>query len=143
MFAITLLTRFFSVFRYSAVALRIVWDTSAVLMLAMALTTLIAGVLPAAIASVGGMFVDAVAGALGASGAQAEAARAQALNFVFIEVGLVLLMTAAQQANIVCQAILRVLLGNKINVMILEKALTLELAPVSYTHLTLPTIYSV
>lgn len=97
-------------------------------MLAMALTTLIAGVLPAAIASVGGMFVDAVAGALGASGAQAEAARAQALNFVFIEVGLVLLMTAAQQANIVCQAILRVLLGNKINVMILEKALTLELA---------------
>ncbi len=128
MFAITLLTRFFSVFRYSAVALRIVWDTSAVLMLAMALTTLIAGVLPAAIASVGGMFVDAVAGALGASGAQAEAARAQALNFVFIEVGLVLLMTAAQQANTVCQAILRVLLGNKINVMILEKALTLELA---------------
>jgi ATP-binding cassette subfamily B protein len=127
-FAITLLTRFFSVFRYSAVALRIVWDTSAVLMLAMALTTLIAGVLPAAIASVGGMFVDAVAGALGASGAQAEAARAQALNFVFIEVGLVLLMTAAQQANTVCQAILRVLLGNKINVMILEKALTLELA---------------
>ncbi|MDF1766591.1 MAG: ABC transporter ATP-binding protein [Gammaproteobacteria bacterium] len=97
-------------------------------MLAMALTTLIAGVLPAAIASVGGMFVDAVAGALGASGAQAEAARAQALNFVFIEVGLVLLMTAAQQANTVCQAILRVLLGNKINVMILEKALTLELA---------------
>lgn len=97
-------------------------------MLAMALTTLIAGVLPAAIASVGGMFVDAVASALGASGAQAEAARAQALNFVFIEVGLVLLMTAAQQANTVCQAILRVLLGNKINVMILEKALTLELA---------------
>ena len=122
------LSRFLGVFRYSAVAMRIVWDTSASLMIAMALTTLIVGLLPAAIASVGGLFVDAVAGALGSAGAAAEVARSEALTFVYIEVGLVLLMTAAQQANTVCQAILRVLLGNKINVMILEKALTLELA---------------
>lgn len=122
------LSRFLGVFRYSAVAMRIVWDTSAPLMIAMALTTLIVGLLPAAIASVGGLFVDAVAGALGSTGAAAEVARSEALTFVYIEVGLVLLMTAAQQANTVCQAVLRVLLGNKINVMILEKALTLELA---------------
>ena len=122
------LSRFLGVFRYSAVAMRIVWDTSASLMIAMALTTLIVGLLPAAIASVGGLFVDAVAGALGSAGAAAEVARSEALTFVYIEVGLVLLMTAAQQANTVCQAVLRVLLGNKINVMILEKALTLELA---------------
>ena len=122
------LSRFLGVFRYSAVAMRIVWDTSAPLMIAMALTTLIVGLLPAAIASVGGLFVDAVAGALGSAGAAAEVARSEAITFVYIEVGLVLLMTAAQQANTVCQAILRVLLGNKINVMILEKALTLELA---------------
>ena len=122
------LSRFLGVFRYSAVAMRIVWDTSASLMIAMALTTLIVGLLPAAIASVGGLFVDAVAGALGSAGAAADVARSEALTFVYIEVGLVLLMTAAQQANTVCQAILRVLLGNKINVMILEKALTLELA---------------
>jgi len=122
------LSRFLGVFRYSAVAMRIVWDTSAPLMIAMALTTLIVGLLPAAIASVGGLFVDAVAGALGSAGAAAEVARSEALTFVYIEVGLVLLMTAAQQANAVCQAVLRVLLGNKINVMILEKALTLELA---------------
>ncbi len=121
-------SRFLGVFRYSAFAMRIVWDTSAPLMIAMALTTLIVGLLPAAIASVGGLFVDAVAGALGSAGAAAEVARSEALTFVYIEVGLVLLMTAAQQANTVCQAILRVLLGNKINVMILEKALTLELA---------------
>ena len=119
------LSRFLGVFRYSAVAMRIVWDTSAPLMIAMALTTLIVGLLPAAIASVGGLFVDAVAGALGSAGAAAEVARSEALTFVYIEVGLVLLMTAAQQANTVCQAVLRVLLGNKINVMILEKALTL------------------
>ncbi len=122
------LSRFLGVFRYSAGAMRIVWDTSAPLMIAMALTTLIVGLLPAAIASVGGLFVDAVAGALGSAGAAAEVARSEALTFVYIEVGLVLLMTAAQQANTVCQAVLRVLLGNKINVMILEKALTLELA---------------
>lgn len=121
-------SRFLGVFRYSAVAMRIVWDTSAPLMITMALTTLIVGLLPAAIASVGGLFVDAVAGALGATGDAAETAKSEALTFVFIEVGLVLLMTAAQQANTVCQAVLRVLLGNKINVMILEKALTLELA---------------
>jgi len=121
-------SRFLGVFRYSAVAMRIVWDTSAPLMITMALTTLIVGLLPAAIASVGGLFVDAVAGALGSTGDAAETAKSEALNFVFIEVGLVLLMTAAQQANTVCQAVLRVLLGNKINVMILEKALTLELA---------------
>ncbi len=122
------LSRFLGVFRYSAVAMRIVWDTSAPLMIAMAMTTLIVGLLPAAIASVGGLFVDAVAGALGSAGSAAEVARSEALTFVYIEVGLVLLMTAAQQANTVCQAVLRVLLGNKINVMILEKALTLELA---------------
>jgi len=122
------ISRFLGVFRYSAVAMRIVWDTSAPLMIAMALTTLIVGLLPAAIASVGGLFVDAVAGALGSAGAATEVARSEALTYVYIEVGLVLLMTAAQQANTVCQAVLRVLLGNKINVMILEKALTLELA---------------
>lgn len=121
-------SRFLGVFRYSAVAMRIVWDTSAPLMIAMALTTLIVGLLPAAIASVGGLFVDAVAGALGSTGVTADSAKTEALTFVYIEVGLVLLMTAAQQANTVCQAVLRVLLGNKINVMILEKALTLELA---------------
>lgn len=122
------ISRFLGVFRYSAVAMRIVWDTSAPLMIVMALTTLIVGLLPAAIASVGGLFVDAVAGALGSSGVTADSAKSEALTFVYIEVGLVLLMTAAQQANTVCQAVLRVLLGNKINVMILEKALTLELA---------------
>ena len=120
--------RFVSVFRYSAVAVSIVWQTSALLTIVMGLATLVSGVLPAAIASVGGMFVDAVSGALQEDATLAEQARQQVLFFVFVEAGLVLLMTAAQRLNTVCQSILRVLLGNKINVMILEKALTLELA---------------
>lgn len=120
--------KFLSVFQYSRVAIEIVWSTSAALTIVMAITTLVAGVLPAAIASIGGLFVDAVATAISAEGADAEAARGDVLYYVLIEAGLVVLMTGAQKANSVCQSILRVLLGNKINVMILEKALTLELA---------------
>jgi len=122
------LRKFVSVFQYSRVAIEIVWSTSAALTLLMALSTLISGVLPAAIASIGGLFVDAVATAIQSDGLQAEQARDDVLRYVLIEAGLVVLMTGAQKANGVCQSILRVLLGNKINVMILEKALTLELA---------------
>lgn len=94
----------------------------------MAITTLVTGVLPAAIASVGGLFVDAVSSVFQQTGVSAEQARSDVLFYVFVEVGLVILMTGAQRVNSVCQSIMRVLLGNKINVMILEKALTLELA---------------
>jgi ATP-binding cassette subfamily B protein len=116
------------VFRYSSVAIGIVWDTSAALTVVMAATTLVSGILPAAIASVGGLFVDAVASAFQETGSSAQQLRSEALYYVFLEAGLVVLITAAQRINTVCQSILRVLLGNKINVMILEKALTLELA---------------
>ena len=122
------LKKFLSVFQYSGVALEIVWSTSAKLTIIMALTTLVSGVLPAAIASVGGLFVDVVSNAFQNDGFNAEQLRSDALYYVFLEAGLVVLMTGAYRVNSVCQSILRVLLGNKINVMILEKALTLELA---------------
>jgi ATP-binding cassette, subfamily B, bacterial len=122
------LKKFVSVFQYSGVALEIVWTTSWKLTIVMALTTLVTGVLPGAIASVGGLFVDVVSNAFQDNGANAEQLRSDALYYVFIEAGLVVLMTGAQRVNTICQSILRVLLGNKINVMILEKALTLELA---------------
>lgn len=94
----------------------------------MALTTLASGVLPALIASVGGLFVDVVSNAFQDDGSNSEELRSDALYYVILEAGLVVLMTGAQRISTVCQSILRVLLGNKINVMILEKALTLELA---------------
>ncbi len=124
----TPLGKFFSVFRYSRVALRLVWQTSPALTLILGVATLIAGILPAAIASVGGLIVDAVVTAIAVTGEAQEAARLQVLYLVLLEAGLVVLVSAAQRLNTVCQSILRVLLGNKINVMILEKALTLELA---------------
>ena len=120
--------KFLSVFQYSKVALEIVWSTSTALTIVMAISTLVSGVLPAAIASVGGLFVDAVASALQQTGEVAEQAQSDLLFYVFLELGLVVIMTGAQKLNTVCQSILRVLLGNKVNVMILEKALTLELA---------------
>lgn len=120
--------KFLSVFQYSGVALKIVWSTSAKLTIVMALTTLVSGFLPALIASVGGLFVDVVSNAFQDDGSNAEQLRSDALYYVFLEAGLVVLMTGAQRISTVCQSILRVLLGNKINVMILEKALTLELA---------------
>ncbi len=108
--------------------MEIVWSTSAALTILMAVATLLAGVLPGLIASVGGLFVDAVANALQQTGDTAEQSRNNVLLYVLVEAGLVVLMTGVQKLNSVCQSILRVLLGNKINVMILEKALTLELA---------------
>lgn len=115
-------------FRYSGVAIEIVWRASPALTIVMALATLAAGLLPAAIAWVGQLIVDAVVAAIEADGAARDALQAQLLQYVLIEAGLVVLMTGAQKINTVCQSILRALLSNEVNVMILEKALTLELA---------------
>lgn len=123
------ITRFFGAFRYSRVALTIVWETSAALTLVMVLATVVAGVMPAAIAYVGQFIVDSVVAAVQSDNPDLRIqARADVLFYVLIEAGLVVLMTGGQRVNTVCQSILRVLLGNKVNVMILEKALTLELA---------------
>lgn len=115
-------------FRYSRVAVGIVWQTSPVLTVCMAAATLAAGLLPAAIAWVGQLIVDGVVAAIDAEGEAQVAARNQALWYVLLEAGLVVAMTGAQKGNNVCQSVLQALLGNRINVMILEKALTLELA---------------
>ena len=122
-----LLGKFFSVFKYSRVAVEIVWSTSAALTVTMALATLLAGLLPAAIAWVGQLIVDAVVAAIQAPAETKEAATQLTIVYVLCEAGLVIFMTGVQRLNSVCQSILRVLLGNRINVMILEKSLTLEL----------------
>ncbi|OGT70888.1 MAG: ABC transporter permease [Gammaproteobacteria bacterium RIFCSPLOWO2_02_FULL_57_10] len=122
------ISKFLSVFKYSRVAIEIVWSTSAALTVAMALATVLAGVLPAGIAYVGQLIVDAVVAAIQASPEEREAATDLTIFYVLCEAGLVIFITGVQRINTVCQSILRVLLGNKINVMILEKSLTLELA---------------
>ena len=124
----TRLARFLSAFRYSRLALQIVWETSATLTVVLGLANLVAGVMPAAIAFVGQFIVDAVVTAVQQSGEVRDQARSDVLFYVLLEAALVVIMTGAQRVNTVAQSILRVLLGNKVNVMILEKALTLELS---------------
>jgi len=113
---------FFGVFRYSRRALELVWSTDRGLTVALGLLTLLAGVLPASVAYVGSLIVDAVVGAMrsGASGAHVVA-------LVVLEGALVAAIAAAQRGLSLCQSLLRAQLGQRVNVMILEKALTLEL----------------
>ncbi len=114
---------FFGVFRYSRRAIGLVWDTNRALLLAMALLTLVAGLLPAGVAWVGAQIVDAVVFARNA--ADHDAARV--LRLVLLEGALVAGLAGAQRGLSLCQALLRAQLGQRVNVMILEKALTLEL----------------
>jgi ATP-binding cassette, subfamily B, bacterial len=113
---------FFGVFRYSRRALELVWSTNSVLTVALAILTLTAGVLPAAVAYVGALIVDAVVAAM----RHADAAR-HVVELVALEGALVACIAAAQRGLALCQSLLRAQLGQRVNVMILEKALTLEL----------------
>src|SRR5690606_756418 len=118
------LRSFFGVFRYSRSAVELVWSTSHRLTAALAILTVVAGVLPAAVAWVGAQIVDAVVAAAQAGGKDTSTV----LAFVVLEGVLVAGMAGAQRGLSLCQSLLRAQLGQRVNVMILEKALTLELA---------------
>jgi ATP-binding cassette subfamily B protein len=114
---------FFGVFRYSRRALELVWSTSQALTVALAAVTLVAGVLPASVAYVGSLIVDAVVAAMRSGGSAARV-----VELVVLEGALVAAIAGAQRGLSLCQSLLRAQLGQRVNVMILEKALTLELA---------------
>ncbi|MEO8997933.1 MAG: ABC transporter ATP-binding protein [Rhodanobacter sp.] len=123
------LTRsFLSVFRYSGRALELVWSTSRQLTIALASLTLIAGLLPAGVAYVGAHIVDAVVGASRLWSAHGTASLRTVFEWVALEGLLVAALAGAQRGLSLCQSLLRAQLGQRVNVMILEKALTLELA---------------
>ena len=79
-----LIPRFFGVFRYSRRAVELVWTTSRVLTFVLAGLTIVAGVLPAAIAYVGQLIVDSVVAAIDA----AEPDTGQVITYVVIEAGI-------------------------------------------------------
>lgn len=116
--------RFAGVFRYSRRAVELVWSTSRGLTVGLALLTLAGGVLPAGVAWVGKLIVDAVVRAIAETGHDAH----EALLWVLLEGVLVAALAGVQRSLGVCQSLLRAMLGNRVNVMILDKALTLELA---------------
>ncbi|HEX5208677.1 MAG TPA: ABC transporter ATP-binding protein [Steroidobacteraceae bacterium] len=114
---------FFGVFRYSRRAIELVWRTNRALTVALACLTVIAGVLPAGVAYIGSLIVDAVVAAIRTGGVDTR----RVVGFVVLEGILVASIAAAQRGLSLAQSLLRVQLGQRVNEMILEKALTLEL----------------
>jgi len=118
------LRRALGVFGYSRRALDLVWTTSRPLTIALGLLTLIGGILPAVIAYIGQLIVDGVVAASQA----AEPDTRGVLMLVGLEAIVVIAVAATQRGISASQSLLRALLGQRVNVMILEKAMTLELS---------------
>ncbi len=119
---------FFGVFRYSRRAIELVWDTNRRLTVALAVLTLVAGVLPAAMAYVGALIIDAVLAATQVATETGVIDVTRVFTLVAVEAMIVATIAGAQRGISLCQALLRAQLGQRVNVMILEKAVTLELA---------------
>lgn len=115
-----------SIYQYCGRAIQLVWQTSERLTLSLAVCTLVAGLLPGAIAYFGKLIVDGVIEAA-TSGAIAD--RHQALRYLAIEAVLVTLLAGARQGLSLSTSLLRALLAQKVNLLILEKA---QLLPLVY-----------
>jgi ATP-binding cassette subfamily B protein len=118
---------FFGVFGYSRRALQLVWTTSPRLSIALGVLTVLAGTLPAAVAYVGALIIDAVVAAIQA-GPESGELTTRVLLLVAVEGLLVAAIAGMQRGISLCQSLLRAQLGQRVNSMILEKALTLELS---------------
>ncbi|MEE4161143.1 MAG: ABC transporter ATP-binding protein [Woeseiaceae bacterium] len=116
--------RALGVFAYSRRALELVWTTSRPLTLTLAVLTVLAGILPAAIAWVGQLIVDGVVAAIAAEAPDIRGV----MELLGLEAVIVIAVAACQRGISASQSLLRALLGQRVNVMILEKALTLQLA---------------
>jgi ATP-binding cassette subfamily B protein len=118
------LTRSLGVFQYTGRAVELVWTTSRGLFVAILALTLLGGLIPAGVAWVGKLIVDAVVLAVETG---TEADRHQALVWVGLEAGLVALRAGTRHGLDVCNSLLRAQLGHRVNVLVLEKARTLSL----------------
>ena len=122
------LTRHFAVYGYTRRAVVLVWETNRALAITLALLTLTAGLLPAAMAWVGKLIVDGVVLQMELVRGGGTAEYAAVLKLVLIEGCIIALLNVAQRGINACQSLLRAQLGYRVNEMILEKALTLDLS---------------
>jgi ATP-binding cassette subfamily B protein len=119
--------QFFGVFKYSKRALELLWSTSRSLSFLLAFCTILAGVLPSGVAWVGARIIDSVYWATRAL------ANGQAMDimptvwWVVAEAGILVAITASHRGITMCQSLLKAQLSHRVNVLILEKALTLDL----------------
>ncbi len=85
--------------------------------------TILAGILPAGVAYVGQLIVDSVVAAIASNQPETNAV----IGFVVLEAVIVILLAASQRGISASESLLRAQLGHRVNVMILQKALTLPL----------------
>jgi ATP-binding cassette subfamily B protein len=114
--------------RYSRRALVLVWTTHRPLTIGLGALTLAAGLMPAGVAYLGKLIVDAVVAALDVRQSGGTPDYARVLTLVAVEGVLVAALAAAQRGIDFCQSLLRVLLSQRVHFLILDKALTLTLA---------------
>jgi ATP-binding cassette subfamily B protein len=112
------------VFSYARRALGLVWATSRPVTIALAVGAVVAGALPGAMAWTGKRLIDAVVGAAGTGDADARAA---ALGWIGLELGLAIALAVTTRITSILRSLLRARLGNRVNAMILAKALDFEL----------------
>ncbi len=110
-------------FRYIRRAIELVWSTNRALTIGLAVGSLIAGVLPTGIAYVGKRLINSIDVARKLS----DHDHSQAMMWVGAELGLVVALALVSRTLGIFRSLLRQQLGQRINVMILDKALTLEL----------------
>ncbi|MGQ9426332.1 ABC transporter ATP-binding protein [Gilvimarinus sp. F26214L] len=120
--------QFLGVFRYSRRALELVWSTSRGLTIGLAVFTVAAGALPALAAYLGQLIVDGVVQAIAVYQDTQQVEAAGVMRFVVYEALVITLLAASQRGISVIQSLLRAQLGQRVNVMILEKALQLQMA---------------
>ncbi len=117
----------FGALRYSRRAVGLVWSTNRQLTLLLTFFTLSAGLLPAAAAWIGKLVIDAIVAQMAIGTAGGSPTYVPVLELVVAEAAIIGLLGAAQRGIAACQSLLRAQLGQRVNEMILEKALTLDL----------------
>ena len=120
--------RFRGNFAYTVPALKLVWRSSPRGTVALAVLTVVVATMAPATAWVGKLIVDAVVAARAAGeGAARDAAEAQALRYVLLELGIIAAIALGERALNLVRQVVGARLGVDVNVKILEKALTLDL----------------
>lgn len=114
-------SRFRGLFVFTRRAFALVWSTSRQLTYGFCLLTLLAGCLPGVVAYVSKLLVDGVVAASALHQPQ------PVLKLVALEAAAVMALALVQRGIAVSQSLLRAQLGERVNEMILEKALTLSL----------------
>jgi len=115
---------YLGVFKYSKRAIGLVWTTNRALTIGLALGSLLAGLLPTAVAYISKRLIDSV---VHAASTATAADRHTAMWWVGAELGVVIVVALIQRTLGIFRSLIRQQLGQRINVEILEKALSLEL----------------